>query len=99
MVFSLEERFCAEVIDIKRHPNLFRQALLAGDSQFERASKSNFATQQGPDDVTFLPEKANPRCGICGHMQVGCAAVLFLRSDSFVSNHDGRLPLRDGSAR
>ena len=73
--------------------DLLGKALSERHQQLEWASEPNLPPQQCPDHVSFLPQKADPRLRVSGHVQIGLADMPFFHAELLVLNHDRCLPL------
>src|SRR5437667_8964191 len=70
-----------------------RETLSEGDQQLEWPSEANLPPQESPHHVFFLPQKADPRLRVSGHVQIALADMPFLYADLLFSNHHSCLPL------
>src|SRR4030095_14804165 len=72
---------------------LLGKALAERHQQLEGTIEPNLPPQQGPHHVSFLPQQADPRLRVSGHVQIGLADMPFFHADLLLLNHDSGLPL------
>ena len=70
---------------------LLREALSELRQQLERALEPNRSPQQGPHDVSFFPQKTDPRLRVSDNVQVGLTGMPVFYADLLILNHDSRL--------
>src|SRR5919206_277306 len=71
---------------------LLGKALAERHQQLEWAIEPNLPPQECPHHVFFLPQQADPRLRVSGHVQIGLADMPLLHAHFLVLNHDSGLP-------
>src|SRR3954469_10206087 len=72
---------------------LLRKALSKRQQHLEWAIQPNLPPQQCPYHVFFLPQKADPRLRISGHVQIGRTNMPLVYADRLFLYQDSCLPL------
>src|SRR4030095_5149923 len=88
-------RYTADILGSPRlwENQLLGKALAERHQQLAWAIEPNLPPQEGPHHVFFLPQKADPRVRVSGHVQIGLADMPLFHADLLFLNHDSCLPL------